>query len=68
MQELMNLLSDQSRVIQSLQKTVEGLNVTIKSLNDEIVKLKTVVVNEDVGVGVSKNVQNVQRSTLSKAT
>ena len=36
----MILLSDQSKVICSLQKTIEDLNITVKSLNEEILKMK----------------------------
>ena len=40
MQDLLILLSDQSKVIGNLQKTIEGLNITIKSLNDKIERME----------------------------
>ena len=49
MQDLMVLLSDQSKVIRGLQRTIEGLNFTIKNLNVEIQKFKTNGVNSQVG-------------------
>ena len=50
MQDLMNMLKDQSKVIGSLQDTIKSLNFTIKSLNDKIEKMK------DVDKNVDKNV------------
>ena len=40
MLELMSLLTGQSKVINSLQRTIKGLNETIKSLTDKIEGLK----------------------------
>ena len=40
MQDLMSLLSDQSKVISGLQRTIEVLNDTIKCLNDKILKME----------------------------
>ena len=58
MQDLMNMLNDQARVIRSLQNTIEGLNITIKGLNDKIQKMKEkdVDVDKDVFEGVGKEV------------
>ena len=40
MQDLLNLLQEQSKVICVLQRTIESLNVTIKNMNDKNQKLE----------------------------
>ena len=61
MQDLMNLLNEQSKVISSLQRTIEGLNETIKSLNDKVQRFeapKGVNVIKEVGEEVFVGVVN----------
>ena len=58
MQDLMNLLTEQSKVISSLQKTIEGLNETIKNLNDKIVSMNSEVVDKEVSKEVNKAMNN----------
>ena len=43
----MILLSDQSKVIGSLQKTIDVLNATIKGLNDKMEKMQMQAVHEN---------------------
>ena len=58
MQDLMNLLTEQSKVISSLQKTSESLNETIKNLNDKIVSMNSEVVDKEVSKEVNKAMNN----------
>ena len=63
MQDLIVLLSNQSKVINSLQRTIEGLNFTISNLNVEIQNLK---VNNVSKVSIFGNMKDVNVDEVSR--
>ena len=67
MQDLMVLLSDQSKVISSLQRTIEGLNVTIEALNGKVESLEKFISNDDVNLVIDRVMDKKQNVDKSKS-